>query len=364
MYAAITGSGWTKTLTGSAPIDAYSYHRGELLQLKEFIKRNQGSYIVGMISYDLGYELHDIQQTAQDDLDLPDIYFLAFDKWDEIQMKTPVQLTLETPFSAQLSRQKYTEAFRTIKQHIYEGDIYQINLTHRLETTSLHNPRELFAAIAKDTPSQMAAYLEGPDFEILSFSPEKFISVKNGFIETSPIKGTRPLGQEKELLASGKEQAELNMITDLLRNDLGKVCQTGSVNVTAHREIMKLKNISHTYSRITGQLKDDIAPIDALLSMLPGGSITGCPKKRAMEIIDELEVTTRSAYCGCMVTIDPDGNLDSSILIRTIIKKGERLILPVGGGIVNDSDEADEYQETLDKAASITKAVNSEPISS
>jgi para-aminobenzoate synthetase component 1 len=155
------------------------------------------------------------------------------------------------------------------------------------------------------------------------------------------------------------------MITDLLRNDLAKVSRPGSVKIIEKRSIQKLTSVIHTYSKISAKLNENVSPIEALISMFPGGSVTGCPKKRAMEIIDELEPISRSAYCGSMVCISPDGNLDSSILIRTIIKKGSRLVLPVGGGIVFDSNQENEYQETLDKAASIIdclRQVSSGPV--
>lgn len=361
MYAALTGPGWASQFTGSSPSDHYAYYRnsGDALQLNEFVQKNNGKFIVGMVSYDLGYELLNIKQTKPDDLGLPDVYFLAFDTPTKLDDPDRTSHSEAISFGPRISRADYHHAFERLKHYIYEGDVYQANLTHRLESTYDDDVRYLFTQLAKDNPAKMAAYLEGPDFAVASLSPEKFISIKNGIIETMPIKGTRPLGDEEQLLGSEKEQAELNMITDLLRNDLGKVCQAGSVVVAAHREIMQLQNISHTYSHITGSLKPDISPIDALLSMFPGGSITGCPKKRAMEIIDELEPVTRSAYCGCMVTIDETGNLESSILIRTIIKKGSRLVLPVGGGIVYDSEEAEEYQETLDKAASVIRSLTS-----
>lgn len=356
MYAAITGPGWSRKFSGHAPIDTYSYKRGGTLELHEFIERNNGCYIVGIVSYNLGYETMDVDMSQEDDLNLPDCYFVAF-KNVTSPLLDKNDTVANSPFVPTITRDQYAASFKKIKHHIHEGDIYQANLTHRLETTTQHAPRDLFAGILQSNPTAMSAYLEGSGFEILSFSPEKFISIKNGIIETKPIKGTRPRGQEAQLLASEKETAELTMITDLLRNDMGKVSKTGSVQVVAHREIMKLQTISHTYSHIVGELRPDIHPIDAFLSMFPGGSITGCPKKRAMEIIDEVEHSTRGPYCGSMVVIDPDGNLDSSILIRTIIKKGKRMILPVGGGIVIDSNEADEYQETLDKAAAINQAL-------
>ncbi|MEK7085610.1 MAG: anthranilate synthase component I family protein [Patescibacteria group bacterium] len=219
----------------------------------------------------------------------------------------------------------------------------------------------MFLKVINANPVDYLAYMEGDGFEILSASPERFIKIENGNIETCPIKGTRPRGNnpkadqklKQELLKNEKEAAELNMITDLLRNDMGKICKINTVKVAGHRLIQKCPTVWHTFSRITGKIA--VEPIEALLSMLPGGSITGCPKKRAMEIIDELEPTTRSVYTGVIGYIHPNKNLDFNIAIRTIIKKGKKLYLQVGGGIVLDSKEKAEFKETLDKAKSFMK---------
>lgn len=356
MHAALVGKGWKRQLIASHPTESYSYWRGGVFELNDFIVRNQGKFIIGMLSYDLGYELQGISQTVPQSTSLPDAYFIAFDA--TVDSKLPAS-SLQTPlrFRPQITRGQYHQAFEKLQQHIYNGDVYQANLTHQLIANYTGNGEDVFTRIATKNPAAMAAYVKGPDFEIASFSPERFISIQNGHIVSQPIKGTRPSGQEQELLTSEKEQAELNMITDLLRNDIGKVSKIGTVKVTAHRKIMKLPHISHTFSRIEGQLRDDVSPIDALLSMFPGGSITGCPKKRAMEIIDDIEWANRGAYCGCIVTIDEIGNLDSSIAIRTLVKQDSELLLSVGGGIVIDSNEEDEYQETLDKAAAILDAL-------
>ncbi|HPJ80571.1 MAG TPA: anthranilate synthase component I family protein [Candidatus Portnoybacteria bacterium] len=187
--------------------------------------------------------------------------------------------------------------------------------------------------------------------------------MKKNKIETCPIKGTRKRGNtkpkdnnlKKELLSNEKEKAELNMITDLLRNDLGKICKIGSVKVEKQRAISKCPTVWHTYSKITGILDNKNTSIDALISMIPGGSITGCPKKRAMEIIDELEPQTRGVYTGIIGQINPNLDLDFNIAIRTVIKKKEKLYLQVGGGIVIDSKNKSEYEETLHKAKSFMK---------
>lgn len=332
----------------------------------KFTEKNSKNLLIGYISYDIAYYLYDIKQTAKDDLKLPKIYFHAYKKWqeskvekDEIKFKKSKHNS--TNFKPEISKKKYSSAYNKIKNYIKEGDIYQINLTHRLKAETDIPAKELFLRTIEKNPVEFAAYIEGKNFEILSASPERFIKIENENIETSPIKGTRPRGNtktedmkmKKELLESEKESAELNMITDLLRNDLGKVCKIGTVRVVDHRVIKKCPTVWHTFSRITGKIAT--TPLKALISMLPGGSVTGCPKKRAIEIIDELEPTTRGIYTGVIGYIKPNNTMDFNIAIRTIIKKGKKLYLQVGGGIVIDSNSGDEYKETLDKAKSFMK---------
>lgn len=345
------------------------FNSSNLLAFKKFVHKNKKHLLIGYLSYDLAYQLYNIKQTAKNDLKLPKIYFLAFDKWQKFTQKKNTKNIAKNKnektqnFKLTISKSNYHQAFQKIKHYLKEGDIYQVNLTHRLEGETSTNPQKLFLRIIQNNPVDFLSYIEGDGFEILSASPERFIKIENGDIETCPIKGTRPRGKtkkedeklKKELLESKKEAAELNMITDLLRNDLGKVCQIGSVKVKGHRLLKKCPTVWHTYSKITGRLAKNLAPIDALISMLPGGSITGCPKKRAIEIIDELETTTRGIYTGVIGYITPNQkNLDCSIAIRTVIKKGKKLYLQVGGGIVVDSNEQSEFKETLYKAKSFT----------
>lgn len=337
-----------------------------LNDFKRFAQKHKKHLLIGYLSYDLAYQLYNIKKTAKNDLKLPEIYFLAFDKWQKfVQKKSTKNLAksinkTSRNFKLTITKSHYHQAFQKIKHYLKEGDIYQVNLTHRLEAETNQNSQELFLKIIQNNPVDFLSYIEGDGFEVLSASPERFIKIENGNIETCPIKGTRPRGKtkkedeklKKELLESKKEAAELNMITDLLRNDLGKVCQIGSVKVKGHRLLKKCPTVWHTYSKITGKLATNMTPINALISMLPGGSITGCPKKRAIEIIDELEPFTRGIYTGVIGYISPDQHLDCSIAIRTVIKKGKKLYLQVGGGIVIDSNEQAEFKETLDKAKS------------
>lgn len=347
----LAGKGWYKPVQAQDPLEIF---KGPVSQLDKFVTKHQSQkhFIGGYVSYG----------------NPPKVFFAAYDKFEYLassgSIKKPDKTKfLDRPFTAVWARSKYNKAFYKIKEYISRGHIYQINLTHQLQTQSSRNGHQIFAQLVTSIDSPMMSYFDASNFEILSASPERFVKIESRHIETTPIKGTRARGKindqelEAELTSSPKEAAELNMITDLLRNDLSAVCTLGSVEVEARKQIQKIDAVMHTYSKISGELQASISPINALLSMAPGGSVTGCPKKRAMEIIDELEPVERGAYCGNMVAIYPDGTLDSSILIRTIIKNGRELILPVGGGIVFDSNLEDEYQETLDKAKSIIDAL-------
>ncbi|MFH1533589.1 MAG: anthranilate synthase component I family protein [Nitrospirota bacterium] len=343
------------------------YKGNSIIDFLKFAKKNKKRKLIGYFSYDIGYKLHNIKPIAKNDLKLPNIYFLAFDKnnYKEILKRKPFK-PIKNPksqnFKPTITKSQYNKAYNRIKHYIKEGDIYQINLTHRLEAKTNIPPRELFLRTLKENPVDHLAYIEGEGFEILSASPERFIKIENRKIETCPVKGTRPRGKtpkedekfKKELIESQKEAAELNMITDLLRNDIGKISKAGSVKVEGHRLLSACPTVWHTYSKITGEITKNITPITALISMLPGGSITGCPKKRAIEVIDELEPTTRGIYTGTIGYIDND-ELDFNIAIRTIIKKNDKLYLQVGGGIVFDSTNKAEYEESLQKAASFMK---------
>lgn len=380
------GKGKWQSFAGADPVDEFSYKMSfkgrECVSdfqkdFKKFVVRNakKGRRMIGYFSYDLGYELHEVKRAARDDLRLPDVYFLAFDKWmafkklEELKefkfvhddkKNTDKKNKADKNFKLSIKKSEYKKAYNKIKNHIKAGDFYQINLTHRLTGESNMDSREFFLKVAEKNPVGFLAYIEGPGFEVLSASPERFVKVSGQKIETCPVKGTRPRGENlaldkafrDELLASEKEEAELNMITDLLRNDLGKVCKIGSVKVAGRRLLSKCPTVWHTYSKIVGTVEKGLTSIDVLISMLPGGSITGCPKKRTIEAIDNLEKTTRGIYTGVIGFIEPNLDLDFNIAIRTIVKKGKKLYLQVGGGIVFDSDCEKEFQETHDKAKS------------
>lgn len=376
-------------LLGFNPAETFSAVGADIKGLRAFVKRSARLKrpVAGYISYDAAYALHNLQRRARNDLKLPDICMHAYDNYLTFTGKKTLRLHFKNPaypemikrilnrplrlarayhstnFHPVISAARYARAYDAIRTYLYEGDLYQINLSHRLEGSTDMPARELFLRTLLHNPVDFPAYFEGNGFEIVSASPERFIKTDGEKIETCPIKGTRPRGRtaaadaryQRELLENAKETAELNMIIDLLRNDLGKVCQSNSVRVRGRRLVSACPTVWHTYGRITGCLNEDCPPLDAMVSMLPGGSISGCPKKRAMEIIDELEPVTRSVYTGIIGCILPDSSLDFSIAIRTIIKKNRRLYLPVGGGIVYDSKQTAEFRETLDKAKSFMK---------
>jgi len=271
---------------------------------------------------------------------------------------------LESDFT----RDAYENAVRRALDDIAAGDIYQVNLAQRFEGRLAIAPEELALRLFESSPAPFGAFMRFGDRAVVSSSPERFLVVRGRDVETWPVKGTRPRGEtpaedermKAELLASDKEQAELVMITDLLRNDLGRVCEYGSVRVPELRAVASHRNVHHTYSRIAGRLRDDVSLADLLRATLPGGSITGAPKVRAMEIIEELEPTARGPYCGAIGWMGVDGAMDLAIAIRTILIEGQRLTFHVGAGIVADSDPAAEYDETLHKARGMMCALGVE----
>lgn len=264
----------------------------------------------------------------------------------------------ELSFRPLSTRYWYTHAFETIKKYITDGDVYQMNLTQQFEAEFCGSTPELFIRLVHANPAEMSACILGENMDVLSCSPERFLRHNNGYLHTYPIKGTigrtsdNVLNKKsiQQLFENIKEEAELNMITDLLRNDLGMVCEPGTVKIMAHREIMKCATVFHTYSHISGKLTANLTPFDAFLRMFPGGSITGCPKKRACEIIAELEPYKRGMYTGCIGYISAHGAIDFNIAIRTLVRNNNTLRLGVGGGIVIDSECESEYQESLAKA--------------
>ncbi|WP_250160089.1 aminodeoxychorismate synthase component I [Caloranaerobacter azorensis] len=271
----------------------------------------------------------------------------------------------EVILKSNFTKKEYLQSIERIRDYIRAGDVYQVNLTQRFEGKVANTGYEIYRDLRTVSPAPFGAYLKFDEVEILSNSPERFIKVKNRIVETRPIKGTRPRGNtyeedmrlREELINSEKDKAELLMIVDLERNDIGKVAKVGSVKVPELFKLEKYSNVYHLVSTVIGELDDDKDLVDLLKAVFPGGSITGAPKVRAMEIIDELEPNQRNVYTGCIGYLGFDGSADLNIAIRTIVKKGDRIYFQVGGGITWDSNPDEEYEETLHKAKSIIKAI-------
>lgn len=259
--------------------------------------------------------------------------------------------------SAGFTPEAYMEAVRRVRGHIYEGDVYQVNLSQRFRFPITGDPFILWQRLFAANPAPFYAWIDAGTFQVLSASMERFVLVERDRIETRPIKGTRPRGAddaedrrlEEELQRSAKDDAELSMIVDLERNDIGRICQPGTVRVAGHKRVERYANVMHLVSVVEGRLRAGTGIAAVFRALFPGGSVTGCPKIRAMEIIDALEPETRHVYTGAIGYATDDGRMDFNIAIRTAVVVGDVCHLSVGGGVVHDSDPREEYQETLHK---------------
>ena len=330
----------------------------------------EGTLSEGAIGY-LGYEVHRFLEnspvTAGDDIGLPDHWLGLYDKAIVFRNESKSRSKSmsmrgranKIPLMSSFSKAEYLEAVRRVKDYIAAGDVYQVNLSQRFSTPLEIDPWDMYLLLRERNPAPYAAYINAGDFQIISSSPECFLTLDpiSRRVETRPIKGTRPRSADpieddrlaRELESSEKDMAENVMIVDLERNDLGRVCEFGSVKVPELALIESHPTVHHLVSRVTGRLRDDCDSIDLLTATFPGGSITGAPKIRAMEIIAELEPVRRGVYTGSIGCLGFDGSANLSIAIRTAIVKDGMCHFHVGGGIVADSDPESEYQETLDK---------------
>jgi para-aminobenzoate synthetase component 1 len=255
----------------------------------------------------------------------------------------------------------YSRAFASVKDYLKAGDCYQVNLAQRFSAAASGDALGAYLSFRRSSPAPYSAFLNLPDARILCASPESFLRVQNGRVETRPIKGTRPRNSDlqqdarfaAELQNHPKDRAENLMIVDLLRNDLGKNCETGSVRVPELFGIESFSNVHHLVSTVEGRLAAGRDAIDVLRDCFPGGSVTGAPKLRAMQIIEQLEPDSRGFYCGTIGYVGFDGNMDCNIVIRTMVYSGDSISCWAGGGIVADSELAAEYRETLDKASAM-----------
>jgi para-aminobenzoate synthetase component 1 len=267
--------------------------------------------------------------------------------------------------NSNFTREEYLSAIKKAKEYIKEGDIYQVNLSQMFNAKSPLSGHDIYQRLRKISPSYFSAYLDLGGFQILSSSPERFLKLEGERVVTCPMKGTRPRSKnrlndrklKKELLESAKDKAELLMIVDLERNDLGRVCSYDSIRVETLRQLEEYSTVFQTTACVQGRLHKNKDRMDLLRACFPGGSITGCPKIRAMEIIDELEPARRLVYTGSLGYLSFCGSMDFNILIRTILKKDNKLYFSVGGGIVADSKPEEEYQETLVKARGMIEAI-------
>lgn len=367
---------------------------------------------VGYFGYDLGWQLERLPSLAVDDLGLHDIY-LGFYDWalifDNIEKRYFIfstglpeenghmrrllareriksvksalcDIENDTPGAPWPSADRpsrlfstfqkipYMQAVERIKRFIAKGDIYQANLSQRFTAELTEDPYELYKRLRAINPAPFASFHNLGDVSIISASPERFLRISDRDVTTRPIKGTRPRGStviedkllRRELLASEKDRAELVMIVDLVRNDLGRVCDYGSVRVEKLISQERYSTVFHLVSTVCGRLHKDKDHIDCVKACFPGGSITGAPKIRAMEILEEIEPTKRGIYTGSIGYLGFNGETDLNIAIRTMVKKGSNIFFHVGGGIVADSVPAGEYEETLHKARALIKALRYE----
>ncbi|ROS04603.1 para-aminobenzoate synthetase component 1 [Sinobacterium caligoides] len=275
------------------------------------------------------------------------------------------KFTLSKPFTASTQKEQYFADFEVIKDYIASGDCYQVNYSQHFSAPYQGDSWDAYKALKRALPSPFSAFYNTGQHQVLSISPERFIEVRDGNIRTKPIKGTRPRGKTPqadraladELQNSSKDRAENLMIVDLLRNDLGMSAKPGSIKVPKLFALESFANVHHLVSTVSAELADDSTELELLAKAFPGGSITGAPKKRAMEIIYELENVGRSAYCGSIAYISCHGQADSSIAIRTVVADGKNLHCWGGGGIVMDSECEDEYQESITKVRLIMQTL-------
>ncbi len=356
---------------------------------------------IGYAGYGLANYLPGLPDISIDISGMPDMYFGIYDwalvvdhkekqswlvglegeglssqRWNELielfseAYEEPEEKSFELTGEIQsnLSLQQYAAAFEIIRNYIHEGDCYQANFAQRFSASCQGDPWYAYRKLRKLNPSPFGAYINTPYGQILSCSPERFLSSVKGLVETKPIKGTRPrsVNQQEdnrlrdELERSEKDRAENLMIVDLLRNDLGKSCKPGSIQVPNLFEVESFATVHHLVSRVTGTLAAGRDAFDLLSDCFPGGSITGAPKYRAMEIIEELEHNARGIYCGSIGYIGFDGNMDSNIAIRTMVHQNGQINFSAGGGIVADSKMESEYQETFDKARAMLDMLTSQ----
>ncbi len=350
---------------------------------------------MGYISYDTGRTLEVLPNNSSEDFQVPDMRFIfynniiIFDLENNKKYISDIQgnknrienivktihngeklneisiLDNSTTFHSNFKKEDFKSAVSKLKNYIKSGDVYIANMTQRFYCDNYDKSIDIYRKLRSINKAPFSAYLGFEDFQVISSSPERFIQVIDKKAHTRPIKGTRPRGKDQaeddknrqELIDSEKDKAELLMVVDLERNDFSKVCKPHSVKVTELFKLEEYATVFHLVSTVEGELKENISAIKCIKEAFPGGSITGTPKIRAMEIIEELEGLKRNLYTGSIGYFDFRGNCDFNIIIRTIIKKENKAYFGVGGGITFDSIEEDEYNETLDKAKALMRVL-------
>jgi para-aminobenzoate synthetase component 1 len=382
-------------ISGRDPLELLAEALGERIERRGEVPFAGGA--IGFLAYDLGRRFERLPSIAVDDVGAPEmavgIYDWAcivdhvkrrawlagagrdertFDEWDGLlerlhpaepaaALLDEEEFTATSAVRSSFDAKSYRAAFERVQAHIRDGDCYQVNLTRRFDADVRGHSWPAYLNLRRLSPAPFSAYLGFPGVDVLSSSPERFLRVVAGRVETKPIKGTRPRSPDPardaalaaELRSSAKDRAENVMIVDLLRNDLGKACEPGSVEVEKLFDVESFANVHHLVSTVVGRLAADRHPLDLVRGAFPGGSITGAPKLRAMQIIEELEPQRRSIYCGCIGYVGFDGDVDLNIAIRTLVRRGDRLFAWAGGGVVADSRVEAEYQEGLDKASAL-----------
>ncbi len=384
----------------SNPFDVLEEHINKNISLPEDVSHLPFyGGAIGYFSYDLGRTLESVPNAIRDDLLLPDMEVGIYE-WaiiiDHQEQKThfvceqfkeylkklvaevttqtkPITRTIKREFTLTsnpewcASRAEYNQAIEKIKQYILDGDCYQVNYTQRISAGYIGSNWQIYKALRKHNPAPYSAFFKGDEISVLSCSPEQFVSLSGTKVTTKPIKGTigrdncelKDSNQADILKQSIKNRAENLMIVDLLRNDLGKVCKPGSIKVPKLFEIESYENIHHLVSTVTGEIKTSNSAVDLLKQCFPGGSITGAPKIRAMEVIEELEKHRRGVYCGSIGYISSHGSMNTNIAIRTAVTKNNSIHYWAGGGIVADSEADSEYQEMLTKSSAFLNGLES-----
>lgn len=353
---------------------------------------------IGYFSYDIGRILEDLPDNSDEDFNIPDSIFIFFDNliiFDLHNKKTYITAVgqienaaksisrietclkdynekleikvenLNNKFFSNFNKVEYEKSISSLKDYIRNGDVYIANMTRRIWCNNNEDSFKIYEKLRNINKAPFSAYMNFKDFQIISSSPERFLSITDGLVQTRPIKGTRPRGKnpeedernKNELINSEKDKSELLMIVDLERNDLSKVCKINSVKVTELFKLEEYETVFHLVATIEGKLKENVSSVKCIRECFPGGSITGAPKIRAMEIIEELEKLKRNIYTGSIGYFDLRGNSDFNIVIRTIVKKDNKAYIGVGGGITWESIEEAEWFETIDKAKALMEVL-------